>query len=303
LLYGFLEAKLNPLLSETVIHFSPESIDKFRAWLISQGRAGRTVEERIRYIRSLISDLGWSIDIYKAIEYMSKLPEHKRDHVRKSLRLYLRFTKRMDLLELLSGGWRHAPREIDVEPSITLEEAKEVIEIAKTISVDYALYLAALLVTGLRPSELRGITWRDQSSVDPKIFRVNHETKTKRSYYAFLTPGLLKLLEDARGSSDKLVRWRRETEYKVLKVVRLKHPGFKPYDLRSLNTYILYLRKVDPLKIKLIHGWIPQQEVMTKYYLIKHLNKNETLLEILSTHNNALADIDEWIRSIFGKQG
>ncbi len=302
LLYSFFETSLNPLLRDSVIHFSPDSLEKFKAWLISQGRTKKTIRDHMNYLKKLVNKFGWSIDIYKVIEYLSTLSHGQRNHYRKALRLYLKFINRKEFLELLSGKW--TSNESEKEPGITLEQAKEIIEIAATLNIDYALYLAALLITGIRPKELKTITWDDQmNTVDPKIFKIKTSSQLKRSYYAFLTPNLLKLLEKTkRTRSNKLVHWRRETEHNILKIIKTKYPTFRPYELRSLNTYILYMNKVDVLKIKLIHGWIPKAEVMTNYYLIKHLNKNETLLEILDTHNKVFKEIDEWIGEVLGRK-
>ncbi len=155
--------------------------------MISQGKSDRTIKEHLNYLRKLINNFGWSIDVYKIIEYLSTLAPGQRDHYRKALRLYLRFIDRKEFLELLSGKW--ISRDSEKEPGITLKQAKEIIEIATAIDKDYALYLAALLVTGIRPKELRAITWNDQmNTIDPRIFKINNTSTTKRSYYAFLTP-------------------------------------------------------------------------------------------------------------------
>ncbi len=42
---------------------------------------------------------------------------------------------------------------------------------------------------------------------------------------------------------------------------------------------------------------------MTKYYLIKHLTRKETLLEILQTHNQVFMEIDDWLGKVLGRTG
>jgi len=120
-----------------------------------------------------------------------------RDHYRKALRLWLRYSGQKDALEYLSGGW--APSTENPEPAVTLEEALEIARLAWRVDRRYAVYLLGLLVTGLRPSELRS-SRRDRAKA-PLVFELEKpSTRTKRSTgYAFVTPAWLELRDRVLG--------------------------------------------------------------------------------------------------------
>ncbi|NPA99693.1 MAG: tyrosine-type recombinase/integrase [Crenarchaeota archaeon] len=230
---------------------------------------------------------------------MSRQKPSVRDHIRKAIRLYLHFVRRKDLLDLFSYEAK-GEDEDEGEPAIGLDEFYDILTVAKTINKNYAVYLAGLLVTGLRPYELRSLTWNDQADIDPRIFRLRVMSRRKRAYYAFLTPGLLDVLEKTKiTGSPKLFHYSHKTERKVLKAIRRLKPGFRPYDLRSLNTYILYQAGIDWDTIRFMHGWI-SRKTWWKYYLRKHVTKEQALLETLRLHNQVFQPIDQKITEILG---
>ncbi|MEM1681112.1 MAG: integrase [Sulfolobales archaeon] len=296
MLYEFIRGEVLPKEVDDVIVLSPQRLESFADYLKSLGRSERTVEERLNYLSRLTSVLGWSFSIDDLYKYLSAQSPNVRDHVVKALRLYLRFEDREDLLSKLRGGWIH--KEVDLEDSISLEEALNAVEVAAGVSRDYSLYLATLLVTGLRPHEVRSLRWVNE--VIPQVIKVEKVSRTKRAYYAFLTPNLyLELIKEARDVGDRVVRYRRETEYIALKEVRVKIPSFRPYQLRALNTALLVKAGVPQPVIEFIHGWAPRN-IMRLHYLDKQLTQKEMLKDILQKHNQALKEVDEKLQQILG---
>ena len=299
LLYELMSENYDFHGEDPVIVFSPESLERFAAWMKAQDKKPRTIKERLHSLRRLISALGWKPSVYDIIDYMSRQSENARDHIRKAVRLYLHFIGRKELLELFKAGWKHYEEE-EIEPAIGIDEFYDILVVAKNINKNYAIYLAGLLITGLRPVELRSLEWRDQTVIDPRIFRLRVTSRRKRAYYAFLTPGLLGILENTMiESSQKLFHYRRENEYKVLKAIRKLKPGFRPYDLRSLNTYLLYSARIDKDTIRFMHGWI-SRKTWWKFYLSRHVTKKQALLETLRMHNTVFHEIDQRITKILG---
>ena len=295
MLYEFIRGEVLPKDVDDVIVLSPQRLESFVDYLKSLGRSEKTVEGRLSYLRRLYGELGWSFSVDDLYKYLSTQSPNVRDHVVKALRLYLRFEDREDVLSKLRGGWIH--KEVDLEDSISLEEALDAIKVATSVSRDYSLYLATLLVTGLRPHEVRSLRW--SSEVIPQVIQVEKVSKTKRAYYAFLTPNLyLELIKEARDVGDKVVRYRRETEYLTLKEVKAKIPSFRPYQLRALNTALLVKAGVPQPVIEFIHGWAPRN-IMRLHYLDKQLTQKEMLKDILQKHNQALKEVDEKLQQIF----
>ena len=245
-------------------------------------------------------DLGWKPSIYDIIEYMSGLPSDKQLHLKKAVRLYLKFIKRKDLLEFFEGGWSSSTSSGDVV-TISLAEALGAISLASYMDPVYAIYLCTLLVTGLRPCEVKSITWDNQLvALDPRIFKLEKmERKTKRAYYAFTTPALLEALEKLkdrpRRRTNKIVIYRREVEYEVLKKIKHVYQKFEPRLLRDVNSWILTKAGIQETIVKFIHGWT-SKEVFYKHYLRPQMTREEALLEILHMHNQALKEIDKWLR-------
>jgi integrase len=172
--------------------------------------------ERIRYLRQLMEELGPTPSVDAVLTFLVDVESPaKRDHFKKALRLWLRYSNQKDMLEYFSGGW--APSGENLEPAVTLEEALEVVRIAWGVNRRYAVYLLGLLVTGLRPSELRSAR-RDKARA-PLVFEVEKpSTRTKRNPgYAFVTPAWLELRDAVLGKSyRRLVFWRREDEWEAL---------------------------------------------------------------------------------------
>jgi len=294
LLYEFIRSEVLPKGVDDVIVLSPRRLESFADYLKSLGRSERTVEERLNYLTRLASALGWSFSVEDLYKYLSGQSPNVRDHIMKALRLYLRFEDREDLLSKLRGGWTH--KEVDLEDSISLEEALDAVRVAAGASRDYSLYLATLLVTGLRPHEVRSLRWSNE--VIPQVIKVEKASRTKRAYYAFLTPNLyLELIKEARDVGGRVVHYRRETEYLVLKEIRTKIPSFRPYSLRALNTALLVKAGVPQPVIEFIHGWAPRS-VMRLHYLDKQLTQKEMLKDILQKHNQALKEVDEKLSAI-----
>ncbi len=270
----------------------PPDLSGFEAWLRSQGRSERTIRERLQYLERLRGELGHRFTLDRFYRHIAE--SGAREHYLKALRLLLRYQGRDDLLERLRGGWTPARKELRLEAAVSLEEALDAIHIAAGYSRDYALYLAAILVTGLRPHEVRGLRWSMQ--VLPQVFRLEKRSRLKRAYHAFLTPNLYTMLLEARRD-DRLVRYRRETEYHVLKKIRRVYLAFRPYELRALNTALLFKAGLPEPLIKYMHGWAPES-VLRRHYLDKHLGLEEMLEDLLVKHNQALQQVDERLQEL-----
>ncbi len=277
---------------DDVIPFSPEKLESFRNWLVANDKSERTINERLRYLKRLVASLGWFPTIDDVFAFLSRQSAGAREHYLKALRLWLQYIGREDLLNRFKGGW--VIRESDHEAAITLNEALAAIKIAAINSRRYALYLATLLVTGLRPHEVRALRWDNE--VIPQVIKLEKKSRYKRAYYAFLTPKLYTLLlQDSRDS--RVVKWRRETEYRTLKLIKEEIPAFRPYELRALNTALLLKAGIPEPIIKFIHGWAPRS-TMRRYYIDKQLSTKEMLKDILKKHNKALEEIDSLLERI-----
>ncbi len=292
LLDALLRGELSRKESRPVIRLPvPEELEGFKAYLVTKGKSERTIRERIRYLERLVDELGMTPSVNDLLSFLAERSPHERDHFRKALRLWLSYSGQKEALEYLSGGWvRTEARDVGVG----LEEALEAIRIAWSVEPKYALYLILLLVTGLRPSELRSV--KRSGQVLPLIFSIEKpNTATKRHSYAFLTPTSLELRDKVLGRYERLVFWRREIEYKALKGIRESLPGFRPYALRALNAELLLRGGVPEAIIDYIQGRAPET-VLRKHYLHKQMTRQEMLLDILDQHNKALKDVDNWIR-------
>ncbi|WP_180385538.1 integrase [Pyrodictium delaneyi] len=242
-------------------------------------------------MEKIAEELGLAPSADAVLEFLAGRSPHERDHFRKALRLWLKYSGQREALELLSGGW--AKTEAG-GTGVSLEEALEAIRIAWGVDPRYALYLALLLITGLRPVELRSV--KRSGQILPLVFAIEKpSTTTKRHSYAFLTPTALGLRDKLLGRYEKLVFWRREVEYEALKAIRERLPGFRPYALRALNAELLLRGGVPEAIIDYIQGRAPET-VLRKHYLHKQMTRQEMLLDILGQHNKALRDVDEWLR-------
>ncbi len=270
-----------------------DDLEGFVAWLRQRGRTERTIEERVRYLRKLSERLGALPTIEGVLRFFEGLNGAERDHYRKALRLWLRYSGQRKALEWFEGGWES--RRESSQPGIALEEAFEAVKIAWSVEPRYALYLVLLLVTGLRPSELRAA--RRDKPLAPLVFEIEKpQTTTKRHSYAFLTPAALELRDKLLGSGyDRLAWYRRQKEHECLKVVREKLPSFRPYDLRALNAQLLIMNGVPVPVANYIQGRAPE-DVLRRHYLDKQLTREEIILDVLKRHNQALRDVDTWIR-------
>jgi integrase len=273
---------------------APEELEGFSAWLTLQGKTERTVRERLQYLERLAEELGLSPSIEAVLAFLAEEESpHARDHYKKALRLWLRYSWQKEALEYLRGGW--APSR-EPEPAVTLEEALEIAGLAWGVDRRYAVYLLGLLVTGLRPSELRSAR-RDRAKA-PLVFEIEKpSTRTKRSTgYAFVTPAWLELRDAVLGKGyERLVWWRRETEHQALKTVREKYPGFAPYQLRSLNLWLLTRAGLDLALANYLQGRAPKT-IGEKHYLRRLLQRENPLLWLLEQHNKALREVDQYIR-------
>ena len=293
MLYEFLYTpkKLKPNSDVIIL---PGSYEDFTAWLQSQGKSQRTIRERINYLKRLSNELGHRFTLNQFYKHMAKQQPRAREHYLKALRLYLRYIDRRDVLERLKGGWTPSSQELKTESAVSLEEAYDAIQIATMHSRDYALYLATILITGLRPHEVRALRWNKQ--VIPQVFKLEKKSRLKRAYHAFLTPNLyIELLKNKRG--DRVVHYRRETEYNILLKIKKEIPQFRPYELRALNAALLFKAGLPESIVKYMHGWSPIS-VVRRYYLDKQLGLEEMLEDLLAKHNKALESVDERLGEI-----
>ncbi len=298
MLYSFISSD-HPLPSrDNVVLFSEEKIEGFRNWLISNNKSERTIRERINYLKRLISDLGYSVEIDEIFKYLAKQQPEARYHFIKALRLYLQYINRKDLLERINIKWRKYESSFLKEPEISLNDTLVAIRLASECSANYAIYLSTLLVTGLRPFQVRSLRWSNERL--PQVFRLERKIggELKKGYYAFVTPNLyLILLKNA--VDDKVIKYSRKTEEKCLKKIKEEIPNFRPYELRSWNTVLLIKYGIQESVVKFIQGWAPES-VMRRYYLDKHLGTDFMLKDILRKHNEALREVDEEIGKILG---
>ncbi len=275
----------------------PPDLSGFEAWLRAQGRGERTIRERIAYLERLRRELGTRFTVDDLYRFLAN--SGAREHYLKAVRLLLKYQGRDDLLDRLRGGWTPSSNELKIETAIGLEEALGAIRIAAGENSDYALYLAAILVTGLRPHEVRALRWSRQ--VIPRVFRLEKRSRLKRAYHAFLSPNLYAILLGSK-KDDRVVRYRRETEYHVLKRIKERYPGFRPYELRALNAALLFKAGIPEPLIKYMHGWAPES-VLRRYYLDRQLGLEEMLEDLLQKHNAALESVDRRLTEILEQMG
>jgi len=81
----------------------------------------------------------------------------------------------------------------------------------------------------------------------------------------------------------------------ILKKIKKIYPKFEPRLLRKVNTWILEKAGVPETITKFTHGWTGK-EIFYSRYLRPQMTREEALLEILHMHNQALKQIDQWIR-------
>ncbi len=296
LLYGFISSSKELGMSNGVIVF-PSDLTGFEAWLRSQGRAPRTVRGRLAYLHRLVNELGHRVELDELYGFLARQAPGAREHFLKALRLFLQYSGRGDLLDRVRGGWQRPSRELKLESAVSLEDALSAIGMAADMSMDYALYLSVLLVSGLRPHEARLLRWG--MLVEPQIFKIEKQSRLKRAYHAFITPRLYMLLVKSRRG-ERVVHYRRETEYHVLKRIREELPHFRPYELRALNAALLVRAGIPESVVKYLHGWAPES-VLRRFYLDKQMSLVEMLLDVLSKHNEALEHVDSQLEAILGQ--
>jgi len=181
----------------------------------------------------------------------------------------------------------------DIFEKITsLDEALKAIEIAAEIYPEYAIYLATLLESGLRPIELLTVR-KEAFRPQLRIIKVMIIRKTKRAFIGILGPKLTEILRDmiSRRNWTRLFELNKDRVNKASKKIREEIPWFRPYHLRKLNASILLKKGVDSQIVDLLQGRAEATVLMQHYF-------KTTIEELVKIHNSAIKEIDDKIYSI-----
>ena len=276
-----------------------QELEEFKKWISSDNtKAKKTRDDAIRYSKYAI----YLVSPISLQRIFGELSEAKKHHVLKSLSLFCKYLDLKYNTSIFQAYFKNLRQKIGIKWSsggkrallINLDEAYKAIAIAAELRKEYAAYLAALLVTGLRPIHLRQATW-DRVVVEG-VVALHHKTTTKRAYYAFFTEGVWQVLKRLRKPWQvKIVSYRREYEYKCLKAIREQIPWFEPYQLRHLHATILMLRHMPKDLINFVQGRAAE-DVLMRYYA--HLDLRMALKAIREQLNRMLEDIDQKIAEI-----
>ena len=273
-------------------------LEEFKKWVSQDNKSKKTKDDIIRYSRYAVY-LASPLALQRVF---NELSEAKRHHVLKAMSIFCRYLDLKYGTSVFQSFFKNLRQKLGVKWTsggkrtilINIEQALEAIAIASSIRKEYAAYLAALLVSGLRPIHLRQATW--DRVVLEGVVALHKTTQTKRAYYAFFTEGVWQVLKRLRKPWQvKIVSYRREYEYKCLKAIREQIPWFEPYQLRHLHATILMLRHMPKDLINFVQGRAAE-DVLMRYYA--HLDLRMALKAIREQLNRMLEDIDQKIAEI-----
>ena len=288
--------KLVELLKSRVRGYSVtvtrEHVEAFEKLLKS--KAPKTREERLRYLRRTLEDLGWELSAERLQEYIAELQEESPNvaqHTAKALKLFIKHVLRDPNLYSAFKTPR-VEYGLAAEP-LTLEEVRAV---ARAIDWPPAkAYFALLAETGLRPGEVLNARIQDLDLNERILKIMKAGNSTKRSYIAFFSPQLRDYLreeylpyrDDFVKSVEPWVRnirrdyvneWRnllfpfkdsalRAAIYDAM--ARALGRRFRLYDLRAFFASYMSLKGVPGQIIDLLQGRIPPREfqVLARHYL------------------------------------
>jgi integrase len=294
--------KLMELLKSRVRGYSVtvtrEHLEAFERLLKS--KAPKTREERLRYLRRALEDMGWELSAERLQEYIAELSEESPNvaqHTAKALKLFIKHVLRDPNLY---NAFKTPRVELSlVAEPLTLEEVRAV---AKAIEWPPAkAYFALLAETGLRPGEILNARVQDLDLNERilKIMKANNTTK--RSYIAFFSEKLRDYLREeylpyreefieVREASvrnllkEDVAEWRnllfpfkdsalRAAIYDAMD--RALGRRFRLYDLRAFYASYMSLKGVPGQIIDLLQGRVPPREfqVLARHYLAVNIRE------------------------------
>jgi integrase len=275
-----------------------EHVEAFEKLLKS--KAPKTREERLRYLRRALEDLGWELSAERLQEYIAELSEespHVARHVATTLKSFIKHViKDSNLYSAFK-----TPRVeygLAAEP-LTLEEVRAV---ARAIEWPPAkAYYALLAETGLRPGEVLNARVQDLDLNERMLKIMKAGSSTKRSYIAFFSERLRdylrveylpyreEFIEVREASVRNLLKegvgeWRnllfpfkdsalRAAIYDAMD--RALSRRFRLYDLRAFYASYMSLRGVPGQIIDLLQGRVPPREfqVLARHYLAVNIRE------------------------------
>jgi integrase len=294
--------KLMELLKSRVRGYSVtvtrEHLEVFEKLLKS--KAPKTREERLRYLRRALEDLGWELSAERLQEYIAELSEespHVAQHTAKALKLFVKYVLRDPNLY---NAFKTPKVELSlVAEPLTLEEVRAV---ARAIEWPPAkAYFALLAETGLRPGEVLNARVQDLDLNERMLRIMKAINTTKRSYIAFFSERLRDYLREEylpyreefvesvkpwvrNIRRDYVNEWRnllfpfrdsalRAAIYDAMD--RTLSRRFRLYDLRAFYASYMSLKGVPGQIIDLLQGRVPPREfqVLARHYLAVNIRE------------------------------
>jgi integrase len=294
--------KLMELLKAKVRGYSVavtmEHVEAFEKLLKS--KAPKTREERLRYLRRALEDLGWELSAERLQEYVAELSEESPNvaqHTAKALKLFIKHVLRDPNLY---NAFKTPKVEygLAAEP-LTLEEVRAV---ARAIEWPPAkAYYALLAETGLRPGEVLNARVQDLDLNERMLKIMKAGNSTKRSYIAFFSEKLRDYLRDEYlPYRDEFIEVREASVRNLLKegvaewrsllfpfkdsalraaiydaMDRALGRRFRLYDLRAFYASYMSLKGVPGQIIDLLQGRVPPREfqVLARHYLAVNIRE------------------------------
>jgi integrase len=294
--------KLVELLKSRVRGYSVtvtrEHLEAFERLLKS--KAPKTREERLRYLRKTLEDLGWELSAERLQEYIAELSEespHVAQHTAKALKLFIKHVLRDPNL-YTAFKTPKVEYGLAAEP-LTLEEVRAV---ARAIDWPPAkAYFALLAETGLRPSEILNARVQDLDLNERMLRIMKANNTTKRSYIAFFSEKLRDYLrEEYLPYREEFIEVREASVRNLLKegvgewrnllfpfkdsalraaiydaMDRTLGRRFRLYDLRAFFASYMSLKGVPGQIIDLLQGRVPPREfqVLARHYLAVNIRE------------------------------
>jgi integrase len=294
--------KLVELLKSRVRGYSVavtrEHVEAFEKLLKS--KAPKTREERLRYLRKALEDLGWELSAERLQEYIAELQEESpgvAQHTAKALKLFIKHVLRDPNLY---SAFKTPKVELSlVAEPLTLEEVRAV---ARAIDWPPAkAYYALLAETGLRPGEILNARIQDLDLNERMLKIMKANNTTKRSYIAFFSVKLRDYLRDeylpyreefieVREASvrnllkEGVAEWRNllfPFKDSALRVAiydamdRALGRRFRLYDLRAFFATFMTLRGLPGQLVDILQGRVPPREfqVLARHYLAVNIRE------------------------------
>jgi integrase len=265
-----------------------------------KSKAPKTREERLRYLRKALEDLGWELSAERLQEYIAELQEESpgvAQHTAKALKLFIKHVLRDPNLY---SAFKTPKVELSlVAEPLTLEEVRAV---ARAIEWPPAkAYYALLAETGLRPGEILNARIQDLDLNERMLKIMKANNTTKRSYIAFFSVKLRDYLRDeylpyreefieVREASvrnllkEGVAEWRnllfpfkdsalRAAIYDAMD--RALGRRFRLYDLRAFFATFMTLRGLPGQLVDILQGRVPPREfqVLARHYLAVNIRE------------------------------